>query len=291
MIVKELLKNEQTRFSFEFYPPKKDQDWEKLFHNISELIPLHPAYVSVTYGAGGSTRDKTHDLVVRIQNETKIPVVSHLTCVGSNEHDIEGILKRYAEHGVDNILALRGDPPKGSSEFTKTEGGFDHASDLVAFIKRKFPNMGIGVAGFPEGHPQTQNRLAEMDHLKAKVDAGADYIVTQLFFDNHDFFDFCERCKLAGIHVPVIAGIMPITTKKGMYRMAELSPGTRFPAPLLKSIFQADTDSRVSDIGIDWAINQVQELVEQKVPGVHLYTLNNSRPTLKILHAIHEPQD
>ncbi len=291
MIVKELLKNEQTRFSFEFYPPKKDQDWEKLFHNISELIPLHPAYVSVTYGAGGSTRDKTHDLVVRIQNETKIPVVSHLTCVGSNEHDIEGILKRYAEHGVDNILALRGDPPKGSSEFTKTEGGFDHASDLVAFIKRKFPNMGIGVAGFPEGHPQTQNRLAEMDHLKAKVDAGADYIVTQLFFDNHDFFDFCERCQLAGIHVPVIAGIMPITTKKGMYRMAELSPGTRFPAPLLKSIFQADMDSRVSDIGIDWAINQVQGLVEQKVPGVHLYTLNNSRPTLKILHAIQEPQD
>ena len=291
MTVKELLKNEQTRFSFEFYPPKKDQDWEKLFHNISELIPLHPAYVSVTYGAGGSTRDKTHDLVVRIQNETKIPVVSHLTCVGSNEHDIEGILKRYAEHGIDNILALRGDPPKGSSEFTKTEGGFDHASDLVAFIKRKFPNMGIGVAGFPEGHPQTQNRLAEMDHLKAKVDAGADYIVTQLFFDNRDFFDFCERCQLAGIHVPVIAGIMPITTKKGMYRMAELSPGTRFPAPLLKSIFQADTDSRVSDIGIDWAINQVQGLVEQKVPGVHLYTLNNSRPTLKILHAIHEPQD
>ena len=291
MTVKELLKNEQTRFSFEFYPPKKDQDWEKLFHNISELIPLHPAYVSVTYGAGGSTRDKTHDLVVRIQNETKIPVVSHLTCVGSNEHDIEGILKRYAEHGIDNILALRGDPPKGSSEFTKTEGGFDHASDLVAFIKRKFPNMGIGVAGFPEGHPQTQNRLAEMDHLKAKVDAGADYIVTQLFFDNRDFFDFCERCTLAGIHVPVIAGIMPITTKKGMYRMAELSPGTRFPAPLLKSIFQADTDSKVSDIGIDWAINQVQGLVEQKVPGVHLYTLNNSRPTLKILHAIHEPQD
>lgn len=290
MLVKDLLKNDQTLFSFEFYPPKKEADWEKLFHNISELIPHHPAYVSVTYGAGGSTRDKTHDLVVRIQNETQIPVVSHLTCVGSDENEIESILKRYTEEGVYNILALRGDPPKGATEFEKPENGFEHAANLVNFIKNKFPEMGIGVAGFPEGHPQTPNRLAEMDHLKAKVDAGADYIVTQLFFDNRDFFDYCERCQLSGINTPVIAGIMPITTLKGMQRMAELSPGTRFPAGLLRNIQKAETDNEVAEIGIEWAIHQVQDLVEQKAPGVHLYTLNSSRPTLKILNAVEQAQ-
>jgi len=290
MLVKDLLKNDQTLFSFEFYPPKKEADWEKLFHNISELIPHHPAYVSVTYGAGGSTRDKTHDLVVRIQNETQIPVVSHLTCVGSDENEIESILKRYTEKDIYNILALRGDPPKGATEFEKPENGFEHAADLVNFIKNKFPEMGIGVAGFPEGHPQTPNRLAELDHLKAKVDAGADYIVTQLFFDNRDFFDYCERCQLSGINTPVIAGIMPITTLKGMQRMAELSPGTRFPAGLLRNIQKAETDNEVAEIGIEWAIHQVQDLVEQKVPGVHLYTLNSSRPTLKILNAVEQAQ-
>jgi len=290
MLVKDLLKNDQTLFSFEFYPPKKEADWEKLFHNISELIPHHPAYVSVTYGAGGSTRDKTHDLVVRIQNETQIPVVSHLTCVGSDENEIESILKRYTEKDIYNILALRGDPPKGATEFEKPENGFEHAADLVNFIKNKFPEMGIGVAGFPEGHPQTPNRLAELEHLKAKVDAGADYIVTQLFFDNRDFFDYCERCQLSGINTPVIAGIMPITTLKGMQRMAELSPGTRFPAGLLRNIQKAETDNEVAEIGIEWAIHQVQDLVEQKVPGVHLYTLNSSRPTLKILNAVEQAQ-
>jgi methylenetetrahydrofolate reductase (NADPH) len=290
MLVKDLLTTDQTLFSFEFFPPKKDEDWDKLFKNIKQLIPLNPAYVSVTYGAGGSTRDKTHDLVVRIHKDIQIPVVSHLTCVGSSETEIEDILTEYDSHGIHNILALRGDPPKGSSEFVKPENGFEHATDLVRFIKQKFPHLGIGVAGFPEGHPQTTNRLAEIDHLKEKVDAGADYIVTQLFFDNRDFFDFAERCQLAGITVPIIAGIMPITTRKGMSRMAELSPGTRFPAPLLKGVMASETDNDVAQFGIEWASNQVQELVENKVPGVHLYTLNNSRPTLKILTAIEQTQ-
>ncbi len=290
MLVKDLLTTDQTLFSFEFFPPKKDDDWDKLFKNIKQLIPLNPAYVSVTYGAGGSTRDKTHDLVVRIHKDIQIPVVSHLTCVGSSETEIEDILKEYDSHGIHNILALRGDPPKGSSEFVKPENGFEHATDLVRFIKQKFPHMGIGVAGFPEGHPQTTNRLAEIDHLKEKVNAGADYIVTQLFFDNRDFFDFAERCQLAGITVPIIAGIMPITTRKGMSRMAELSPGTRFPAPLLKGVMASETENDVTQFGIEWASNQVQELVENKVPGVHLYTLNNSRPTLKILTAIEQTQ-
>ncbi|ACF13012.1 5,10-methylenetetrahydrofolate reductase [Chloroherpeton thalassium ATCC 35110] len=288
MIIKDLLQPDKTQFSFEFYPPKKDEEWEKLFFHISELMPMNPAYVSVTYGAGGSTRDKTHNLVVRISKETNIPVVSHLTCVGSSKSEIHTILERYAENGITNILALRGDPPKGSTTFEKPADGFAYANELVAFIKKNFPQIGVGVAGFPEGHPETLNRLTEIDHLKEKVDAGADYIVTQLFFENRDFYDFRERCEIAGIHVPICAGIMPITTDKGMQRMAELSPGTRFPAPLLREISKAQNDEEVSAIGLNWAIAQVRDLIENKTPNIHLYTLNHSRPTLKIFEALSE---
>jgi len=288
MIIKDLLQSDKTQFSFEFYPPKKDEEWEKLFFHISELMPMDPAYVSVTYGAGGSTRDKTHNLVVRISQETNIPVVSHLTCVGSSKSEIHEILERYAENGITNILALRGDPPKGSTNFEKPKDGFGYANELVAFIKKHFPQMGVGVAGFPEGHPETLNRLTEIEHLKEKVDAGADYIVTQLFFENRDFYDFRERCEIIGIDVPICAGIMPITTHKGMLRMAELSPGTRFPAALLREISKAKHDEEVLAAGIQWAIGQVRDLIENKTPNIHLYTLNHSRTTLKIFEAISE---
>ncbi len=286
MLVREILEQHRPSFSFEFFPPKDDEGWEKLFANISELMPLKASYVSVTYGAGGSTRDRTHNLLTRLQKETDLVVVSHLTTVGSSRDDIYGILKRYDDSGIHNILALRGDPPKNQPNWNPQHQDFKFASELVEFIKRHFPHMGIGVAGFPEGHPATPNRLKEMDYLKAKVDAGADYICTQLFFDNHEFYDFCERCELAGIRVPIIAGIMPILTKSGMNRMAELSPGTRFPARLLKSIGRVKTDEDVEKVGVHWATEQVSDLISNGVRGVHFYTLNSSKATLKIYETL-----
>jgi len=273
-------------FSFEFFPPKTAEGWDLLFRTIAELAPLQPSAVSVTYGAGGSTRDRTHDLVLRIRKETDLTVVSHLTCVGSTREEIGDILRRYAENDISNILALRGDPPAGQTSFVPTPGGFQHAVDLVSFIKERFPQMGIGVAGFPEGHPETPNRLKEMDYLKAKVDAGADYVVTQLFFDNRDFFDFCERCELAGIRVPIVAGILPVMSRQNMARMAELAVGARIPARLLRMVMRAETDEDVERVGTHWATEQVSQLIDSGVKGVHFYTLNRSKATLRIYRTL-----
>ena len=286
MLVKNILKNTATTFSFEFFPPRNDAAWGNLFHTISDLMPLKPSWVSVTYGAGGSTRENTHQLVMRIKRETDLTVVSHLTCVESNQEDILKILTRYTANGIENILALRGDPPAGHCGWSAPPNGFTHASDLVTFIKKHFPDTGIGVAGFPEGHPETPNRLKEIDYLKAKVDSGADYIITQLFFNNRDFYDFCERCDLAGITIPIIAGIMPIITKNGMIRMAELAAGARFPARLMRAVNQAESTEVIEKIGIEWATNQVRDLIDNKVRGVHFYTLNNARATLGIYKAL-----
>jgi methylenetetrahydrofolate reductase (NADPH) len=286
MLVKSILNNTAPTFSFEFFPPRNDAAWEHLFHTISDLMPLKPSWVSVTYGAGGSTRENTHQLVMRIKRETDLTVVSHLTCVESTQDDILRILDRYTQNGIENILALRGDPPAGHCGWSAPPNGFTHASDLVTFIKKHFPYTGIGVAGFPEGHPETPNRLKEIDYLKAKVDSGADYIITQLFFDNGDFYDFCERCVIAGINIPIIAGIMPIITKSGMIRMAELAAGARFPARLMKAVNQAESTEVIEKIGIEWATNQVRDLIDNKVRGVHFYTLNNARATLGIYKAL-----
>ena len=286
MLVKDILNSQKICISYEFFPPKHEEDWDRLFQTISDLIPLDPAYVSVTYGAGGSTRDRTHDLLVRIQKETDLTVVSHLTCVGSDRNEIHAILNKYAEHGIENILALRGDLPKGQTEWVQPENGFAYAAELVAYIKKHFPHMGVGVAGFPEGHPETPNRLQEIDYLKAKVDAGADYIVSQLFFDNRDFYDFSERCELANINVPIIAGIMPIASKSSMVRMAELAAGARIPARLLKSIERAGSDEYVERVGVHWATEQVRDLIDNNVRGIHLYTLNCSTATLRMYQSL-----
>ena len=286
MLVKDILNSQKICISYEFFPPKQEEDWDRLFQTISDLIPLDPAYVSVTYGAGGSTRDRTHDLLVRIQDETDLTVVSHLTCVGSDRNEIHAILNKYAEHGIENILALRGDLPKGQTEWVQPENGFAFAAELVAYIKKHFPHMGVGVAGFPEGHPETPNRLLEIDYLKAKVDAGADYIVSQLFFDNRDFYDFSERCELANINVPIIAGIMPIASKSSMVRMAELAAGARIPARLLKAIERAGSDEYVERVGVHWATEQVRDLIDNNVRGIHLYTLNCSTATLRMYQSL-----
>ncbi len=286
MHIADILKQPAPHFSFEFFPPKTEEASKVLFDSINDLTPLKPSYVSVTYGAGGSTRQLTHDLVVRLQKESQITMVPHLTCVGASKDDIRGILEKYDENGIQNIMALRGDPPKGQTQFTQTENGFAYAAELVSFIKKNFPNMGVGVAGFPEGHPATPNRLKEIDNLKAKVDAGADYICTQLFFQNSDYYDFCERCDIAGIKVPIIAGIMPVTSRKGFARMAELALGVRFPAKLLRAVSRAQDDEYVEKVGIHWATEQVRDLIDRNVAGIHFYTLNRSKPTLKIYDSL-----
>ena len=286
MHISDILRDHQPAISFEFFPPKTEAASQELFETIQMLAPLKPAYVSVTYGAGGSTRELTHGLVVKLQQETSLTIVSHLTCVGSSQEEIYRILEKYQESGIHNIMALRGDQPKHIGSPTSQGPGFEYASELVAFIKKHFTHMGIGVAGFPEGHPDTPNRLKEMDYLKKKVDSGADYICTQLFFDNRDYYDFCERCEIANIQVPIIAGIMPITSLKGMVRISELALGARIPASLLKSMIHTDTQEQAERIGTNWATEQVLDLLDHRVPGVHLYTLNKSKASLRIHAAL-----
>ncbi len=291
MHILDLLQRHRPSFSFEFFPPRTPVGWEELYETIRELEALEPSFVSVTYGAGGGTRELTHDLVVRIKQTTAIPPVPHLTCVGHTFAELDALLERYAKAGVSNILALRGDPPKGETAYDWSKGDFRHAADLVRFIRQfnasgRHPDprgFGIGVAGFPEGHPDTPNRLLELDHLKAKVDEGADYICTQLFFDNRDFLDFRERCDLTGIRVPMIAGIMPVTTISGMKRMAELAAGARYPAKLLKALDRAQGEPEaVERVGIHYAAQQCAELLDAGIDGIHFYTLNKSRVTREI---------
>jgi methylenetetrahydrofolate reductase (NADPH) len=291
MHIQDILAAHPTTFSFEFFPPKTPEASEKLFKTISDLQPLKPSFVDVTYGAGGGTRGLTNELVLRIRRETPLDAIPHLTCVCHELRDIDEILDHWASKSVSNILALSGDLPRERLDWDRSKDAFRYAADLVRHI-RKFNEkgshsekrgFGVGVAGFPDGHPATPNRLLEMDYLKAKVDAGADYIVTQLFFDNHAFYDFRDRCELAGIKVPILAGLMPITSEKGMRRMADLAAGSRFPAGLLRAIERCGGDEgAVRRVGIHWATEQCRDLLDNKVRGLHFYTLNQSDATRQI---------
>jgi methylenetetrahydrofolate reductase (NADPH) len=293
----------KASFSFEFFPPKSEEAAETLFHHVEHLQALKPSFVSVTYGAGGGSRAITQDLVFRIKKQTSVPPVPHLTCVTHTEAEIYDILEQYAGAGIRNILALGGDVPKHMPDHDRSRDAFRFASDLVRYIKNfgekhggrelKDPRgFGIAVAGFPEGHPATPNRIDEIDHLKAKVDAGADFVVTQLFFDNRDFYDFRERCELAGIDVPIVAGIMPITSAPAMMRMADLAAGARFPSPLIKAMLRAtggdlhdppkSTRDAVRRVGVHWATEQCRDLLDNDVRGIHFYTLNRSTATREI---------
>ena len=295
MHIRDIIEEGKPTISFEFFPPKTQQSSQALFQCIKELEELNPSFVSITYGAGGSTRELTHELVIRIKNSTSLIPVPHLTCVNHTEEDIFSILERYAKHEISNVLALRGDDPAEDASHDRSLDSFEYASELVKYIQ-KFKEsghckdqrgFGIGVAGFPEGHPETPNRILEMDYLKQKTDSGADYICTQLFFDNHDFYDFQERCRLSGINVPIIAGIMPVTSAKGLLRMAELAAGARIPGKLLKAIDRCNGDTEsIKRVGIQYATEQCSDLLNNSVDGIHFYTLNKSDATKGIFESL-----
>jgi methylenetetrahydrofolate reductase (NADPH) len=291
MHIRDIFAEHQTTFSCEFFPPKSEAGAAELFSNIAELENLRPTFVSATYGAGGSTRELTHDLVVKLKTSTTLDPVPHLTCVCHDQAEIDAVLTRYAQAGISNLMVLRGDVPKGLPAGAQPWKDFRYASELVRHI-RKFNDrslhkdrrgFGIGVAGYPEGHCETPNRMVELERLKAKVDEGADFIVTQLFFDNRDFYDFRARCELAGIRVPIIAGIMPVTSAAGMRRMAELALGARYPAPLIRAINRTGGDEdAVRRVGVHWATEQCRDLLDHNVAGIHFYTLNRSTATREI---------
>ncbi len=272
--------------SFEFFPPKTDEGLSSLEEAIRALKPCRPSFVSVTYGAGGTTRDKTIDLVGRIKEEVGIEAMAHLTCVGSTRDDIKRILDRLASAGVENVLALRGDPPKGAEEFQKTEGGFGHANELVKFIKDEGYPFCVGAACYPEGHPESDDLDADMDHLVRKVAAGVDFLITQLFFDNQDYFPFVRRARHAGVDVPIIPGLMPVTNFAQIRRFTKVC-GARIPQELYRRLKIVERDpAAVVATGTYWTTRQAKYLLEGGAPGVHFYTLNKSSATLAVHAAL-----
>jgi len=281
MRISALLASGKPTFSFEFFPPKDDAGFEQLYKTIASLKTLSPSFVSVTYGAGGSTRRKTVDLVARIKNESGIEAMAHLTCVGATREELAGVLDELAAAGIENVLALRGDPPAGSDRFVPTEGGFAHANQLVEFVRRGHAFC-LGVAGYPEGHPETPDRTTDLGNLKRKVDAGADFVITQLFFDNDDFLRFREAAVRAGIGVPIIAGIMPVLSVAQIKRFTTMC-GARIPRDLLRRIEAVEDDPEaVRHIGMYHATKQCEELLAEQVAGIHFYTLNRSTATRAI---------
>ncbi|HEY0007904.1 MAG TPA: methylenetetrahydrofolate reductase [NAD(P)H] [Tepidisphaeraceae bacterium] len=283
-----LLNTGKPMISFEFFPPKTDEGFTALYQTIEELRPLQPSYISVTYGAGGSTRSKTLDLAAKVQNEIGFNTVAHLTCVGHTADEIGQILDQLWASGVKNILALRGDPPVGGN-WTKTPGGFDYAAQLIKFVKNRH-DFFVACAGFPEGHPQCINPQRDLEHLKSKIDAGAQAIVTQLFFDNNDFHRFRDNCDRLGIRVPIIAGIMPISNVAQIKRFVTMC-GAKIPMPLLRKLERIESDpDAVYQAGIDYATNQCRDLLFHDVAGLQFYTLNKSKATTHIvqnLSAVH----
>jgi methylenetetrahydrofolate reductase (NADPH) len=281
MRIDQLMGQGKPTVSFEFFPPKTEAGFTSLFQTIEDLRPVKPSYVSVTYGAGGSTRQKTVDLVERIQREIGIRAMAHLTCVGHTATEIGGILDDLWKMGIRNVLALRGDPPAGQSTFTTTEGGFGYANELVGYVKEK-QDFCVGVAGYPEGHPQCLNKTRDLENLKRKIDAGGCFVVTQLFFDNAEFYKFRDRARAMGITVPIIAGIMPITNVGQIKRFVSMC-GAKIPHRLLTKMESIENDPEaVHRTGVEYATMQCKDLLFNDCEGLHFYTLNKSKATVDI---------
>jgi methylenetetrahydrofolate reductase (NADPH) len=272
-------------FSFEFFPPKTEDGLRHLFDAVGELRHLRPDFVSVTYGAGGSTATKTIEIVSRIKEEYGIEAMPHFTCVGSTVDELRDRLRAMEEAGVDNVLALRGDPPAGQEEWVKTEGGLEYSRELVELIRGDYP-FAIGAACFPETHIHAASAEDDLYYLKEKVDAGAGFLITQMFFDNALYFDFVRRARDIGIEVPIVPGIMPITNVKQIERMTSMI-GATIPARLRRELVtRADDPDAVGDFGVAYATMQCADLLRAGAPGVHFYTLNRSPATRAILSAL-----
>lgn len=285
MRIRDLLDKKHPALSFEFFPPKDDIGFWDLHRTIESLKPLDPTYVSVTYGAGGGARRKTLDLVQRIKTDIGIESMAHLTCVEATRDDLGRIVDSLKVAGINNVLALRGDPPSGQSEFQVTERGFAHANQLIDFIRDR-SEMCIGAACYPEGHPESAGLDVDLEHTKRKVDAGADFLITQLFFDNDRFLSLRERAEKIGINVPIVAGIMPILSVKQVKRFTTMC-GASLPKALRKKIEAVEDDTEaVRQLGMYHATQQCLALLEADVAGIHFYTLNRSAATRAIYQHI-----
>ncbi len=288
MKLKEIYKSQKPAISFEVFPPKTkspEEEEHKILALLKELKGLskyNPAFISVTYGAGGSTRKSTFDLILKIKKELNIQPMPHFTCVGSTKDDILQYIKEFEKNGIENILALRGDPPKGKEKFVKPDDGFNFANELTEFIKAR-TKLGIGVAGYPECHPECCSLEKDIQNLKKKVDCGAEAVITQLFYDNERYFNFVEKAVLNGINVPVVPGILPITAYNQLEKIVSLS-GCSLPVKFKEKLEKnKNNPESITAIGLEFAINQCRELLGKGVPGLHFYTLNKTFAVKKVL--------
>lgn len=289
MRLPEIYATDRFALSFELFPPKTEAGVETLFRHAKTLVEFDPAYITCTYGAGGSTQDRTLEIAARVRREFDLPVATHLTCVGRTADQIRDYLRRALEADVTNVVALRGDPPAGETEFKATEGGYSYANELVEMIRSDFPQMGVAVAGYPEVHQEAPSADADLENLKRKVDTGADAIITQLFYDNDDFFRFRDRCEAAGITVPLIPGLLPVTNVSQIKRIASLC-GAKLPADFLSQLEACGEDKESQfRCGVEQATAQTQQLIDGAVPGMHYYVLNKSEATSQVLQSVTRP--
>jgi methylenetetrahydrofolate reductase (NADPH) len=275
--------------SFELFPPKSPAAEAAMYESVGRLMAFGPDVITCTYGAGGSTRDKTLDVAEQVRRRFSVRVASHLTCVGSTIDDLRGYLAEAARRGIENIVALRGDPPKGETTFQQTSGGLRYASQLVELIHREFPAFGVAVAGYPETHQEAASPQADLENLKRKVAAGAHCVITQLFYNNADFFRFRDRCCEAGIDVPIVPGILPVTNLAQIQRITSLCKAC-LPQDFVAELSRQDDSEWQFAVGVRQATRQVQELIDAGVPGLHFYVLNKSPATAAVLSAVRRPQ-
>jgi methylenetetrahydrofolate reductase (NADPH) len=281
-----LAAQDRPLFSFEFFPPKTPEGETNLQRALRELEPLAPDYVSVTYGAGGTTRETTIDIVASLKEDFGIEAMAHFTCVNATREDLRGTLDRMRDAGVENVLALRGDPPQGQERWTKTDGGLEYSRELVELIRDEYPEFVVGGAAFPETHIHASSPEDDIRFLKEKVDAGMQFLITQLFFDNAHYFSFVERAREAGVTVPIIPGVMPITSFEGVKRMTTLS-AAELPEGLERELeLRKDDPEAVAELGVSYATLQCADLLAGGAPGIHFITLNRSPATRAILSAL-----
>ena len=285
MKICELLKQDEPTFSFEFFPPKNYSSILELGINIGQLLKLNPSFVSVTYGAGGSTQEASFKLTDYINNKIGLTTMAHYTCVNATREKVAEDLEYFHEINIENLILLRGDPPKGETKFANESGEFHYASELIEYASA-LDMFCIAAAGYPEKHPESPSVEGDVYYLKYKVDKGVDFIVTQLFFDNQYYFDFVKRARAAGIEIPIIPGIMPITNFRQIKRFTEMC-GATIPQTLVEKLTPYQDDlKKTYEIGVEFAINQCRELLDHGVPGLHFYTLNKSRATIDIFSSI-----